>query len=158
MFIDHIVAVVVFIYDTLVKLMALSTPVLAVISLPVSSSIMDSVYSILGQKDSDRIAFELKKISKRLALLLLPFAFGIFAISNLLLTHTPSVQPVAIKYLEKFNLGGMLVFIFLPAAIRAFKSLLAGKSGAAGQAAIWFGVLWFLLYAQLGLLFLIYLA
>lgn len=47
MFIDQIAAGVAFIYNALVKLVALSTPVLAVLSLPIGSSIMDSVYAMV---------------------------------------------------------------------------------------------------------------
>lgn len=155
--VSQIAGVVAFVYNALVKLVALSTPVLAILSLPIASSIMGSVYAMIDQEDSERVAFELKKISKRLALLLLPFAFGIFAIARLIFTQTPNILPVSIKYLEKFELGVIIVICFLPGAIRAFKSLLAGKSGAARLGGSWFGTLWLLLYAQLGLLFLVYL-
>lgn len=157
MFIDQIAAGVAFIYNALVKLVALSTPVLAILSLPIGSSIMDSVYAMVEQKDSERIAFELKKTSKRLTLLLLPFALGVFAIARLIFTRTPNILPVSIKYLEKFELGGIIVICFLPGAIGAFKSLMAGKSGAARRAGSWLGFLWLLLYSLLGLLFLVYL-
>lgn len=157
MFVDLIVAVVVFVYDTLVNLVALSTPIMAVLSFPLASSIVDSVYAMVDQEDTSRIQFELKKIGQRLALLLLPFAFGVFASALLTITHTPSITTLSQGILQKLHLGGIIVFIFLPSAIASFKALLAGQQNAIRPLSSWFAVLWLLLYSLLGLHFFIYL-
>jgi hypothetical protein len=157
MFINHIVAAVASVYDTLVKLVALSTPIMAVLSFPLASSIVDSVYAMVDQDDTSRIQFELKKISQRLALLLLPFAFGVFASALLTITHTPRITTSSEGILQKLHLGGMIVFIFLPGAIASFKALLAGQQRAIRLLSSWFAVLWLLLYSLLGLHFFIYL-
>lgn len=142
-----------FIYQTLVSLLALLTPVMAFLAFPLSLSIASSLSSIVKASEKERIVAELKSIVRMLAVLLLPFAFGMFAATIFTINTEQRLWISNSFLLPLYHFLSLLPFAFLPSMIIFLRAVLGDRQKSARWLGIWFGALWALLYLSLSLQF-----
>lgn len=144
------------IYDALVRILALSTPIMAVLSFPLCLRIAGSLHTMTSTNEKERVMAELKHIIRLLTILLLPYTFGAFA-TTLFTINTPQRNWIGSTVLLRlYHILGILPFAFLPSVIIFFGTLLKGEQKAARWLGIWLGGLWALLYLSLTLQFYAY--
>lgn len=139
-----------YIYQALVSLFILLSPVMVFLSFPLSLSIASSLSAIVNASEKEQVLANLKRIIRMLAILLLPFAFGVFA-ATIITTNTE--QRNWITSLMLYHFVSLLPFAFLPSAFIWLQDMFKGEMKSVRRFGIWLGVLWALLYLSLGLQF-----
>lgn len=145
------------IYDALVKLIALSTPIMVLLSFPLSFGIMESVHCIACLGDKGTATRALMNGIRQMAILMLPFIFGTLAATILTVNGERTNWVTNVVLLRTYLLAGVLLFALLPGVKGAINSLVAGENKGVRQIGLWFGLAWAFLYLSLGAQFFAYL-
>lgn len=145
------------IYDALIRLVALLTPIMVFLSFPLAFSIIESLRLIVCQSEKKGISGALSDIIRQLAILILPFTFGVFAATILTINTEQRNWITSETVLRAYHLAGMILFAFLPSVTIGFNSVTEGKQDGVRAVALWVGSLWALLYLSLAAQFFAYL-
>ncbi len=139
------------IFDYLVILIFLSTPIMAILSLPLSLEIASSLHRMTGGNGSATIRDELRQLVRYAALLLLPHALGTLTIAPLTVysERMNSITNVVIVHIPL--VGTVLLLALFTGFFRAANAVLAGESKGVRLMGFWVGLLWTLLYVSLGI-------
>lgn len=141
-----------YIYQALVSLLPLVMPIMAFLAFPLSFGIASSLSVIVNAGEKEQRVAELKNVARMIAVLLLPFSFGMFTVTIIAITEKG--RWISSSFLlTLYHFLSLVPFAFLPSVIILFRNIMGGQQKPTHWLGIWFGTLWALLYLSLLLLF-----
>jgi len=142
------------IYDYLLRLLALLTPLMVVLAFPLSLDLVRALSTIVHRiDDSESVDRQLRLVISRSAVLSIPFIFGMGG-ATLLTVNSERANWITNGFvLHTYLLIGITLLAVLPIIRDALQSLLSGHDKNVRLLGLWLGLIWAFLYASLGLQF-----